>query len=60
MNQSIKVFYDNEFRDWGFTHLPNVGTLLMLKPINGIHLFRVESITFTEVVHTIVINLKAA
>ena len=60
MNQSIKVFYDNEFRNWEFTHLPNVGTLLMLKPINGIHLFRVESITFTEVVHTIVINLKAA
>ena len=60
MNQNIKVFYQNEFRDWGFTHLPNVDTLLSLKPINGVNLFRVESISFTELVHTIIINLKAA
>lgn len=57
MNQKIKVFYENEFRDWEFTHLPNVGTLLALKPINGVTFFRVESITFTEAVHTIIINL---
>lgn len=58
MNHKIKVFYENEFRDWEFTHLPNVGTLLALKPINGVTFFRVESITFTEAVHTIIINLK--
>ena len=58
MNQIIKVFYENEFRDWGFTHLPNVGTLLCLKPINGVSFFRVESLTFTDSIHTIIINLK--
>ena len=60
MKTQIKVFYQNEFRDWAFEHLPNIDTLLMLSPINGISLFRVESITFTELVHTIIINLKAA
>lgn len=58
METKIKVFYDNEFRDWTFKHLPNVGTLLCLKPINGVSFFRVESITFTESIHTIIINLK--
>lgn len=57
MNQKIKVFYENEFRDWEFTHLPNEGTLLCLKPINGVSFFRVQSITFTESIHTIIINL---
>jgi hypothetical protein len=58
MNQQIKVCFENEFRDWEFTHLPNVGTLLFLKPINEVHFFRVESVTFTECIHTIIINLK--
>ena len=58
MKTKIKVFYGNEFRDWGFDHLPSVGTLLCLKPINGVQFFRVESVSFTESIHTIIINLK--
>ena len=58
MKTKIKVFYENEFRDWAFDHLPNVGTLLLLKPINGVSFFRVDSISFTEAVNTIIINLK--
>ena len=60
MKTQIKVYYQNEFRDWAFDHLPYVDSLLMLNQINGVCLFRVESISFTEMVHTIIINLKAA